>query len=125
MARKSVNPKGRNLCLDKRSDIMHQLGSNVGAILVDPFTGNLFLHVCDKVHVSRLGDAHIGILGHTLKSDNLTVATLKCKLNGSSATVKCLGNVDTAGYVCGTSLKRGKLDRDKQEDHRAYEIVLI
>ena len=108
MSWQTVNPKGRDLCLNERSDVVNESGSNVCAVLVDPFSWNLLFNVRDEVNVSRLCDAHIGVLGNSLESDNLTCLTLESKLNCRATCIERFGDVDTAGNVRRASLERGK-----------------
>ena len=68
----TVYHDGSYITLDKRSYVGYELGSNIGAFLGDPLSGNESLIVSDLVNILNLGTCLIRIVGKSLEDYHLS-----------------------------------------------------
>ena len=81
--------------LDQRLCIVDELICYVVAILIDPFSGNNLLIVCDAVNIENACGALIGIVRNTVDDYHLAGIAFVSSFHSSTANFVCFKDINS------------------------------
>ena len=110
MAGGTVHIHRGHLVQDQRTGILLKGFGHLHPVRSDPFQRDLLFQICHLLHIHRLGNALVRVVGDSLEGDHAAALACKGRSGGGTANGVGLVHIRAAGQMAGAALQGGELD---------------